>query len=245
MSRSIFGIIPARYNSSRFPGKPLASILGQPMFWHVYKRAMESEIFKQVVLATDNQEIKARAEQLQVPVLMTHTDHQSGTERVLEAAIKLKVPQQSIVVNIQGDEPALEPDIFQELLLPFTEQQVQVSTLVHKISPEQAQNPNKVKVVWTRQGQALYFSRAAIPYAQENDKNNFWGHIGLYAFRFSTLRKFCTLEKSPLEKIEKLEQLRLLEADIPIYVQPTKLISCGVDRPEDIALVEKILQERQ
>ena len=245
MDQPVFGIIPARYNSRRFPGKPLANILGRPMFWHVYMRAIESSVFQQIALATDSQEIKSRAEELQVPVLMTSSEHQSGTERVLEAAIKLQAPSQALIVNIQGDEPALEPAIFQDLLLPFKEQEVKVSTLVQKISADQAQNPNLVKVICSKQGKALYFSRAPIPYARENAEVTFWGHIGLYAFRFEALRKFCTLQKSPLEEIEKLEQLRLLEADIPIHVQPTTHASYGVDQTEDIAIVEKILQERQ
>jgi 3-deoxy-manno-octulosonate cytidylyltransferase (CMP-KDO synthetase) len=224
-----YGIIPARFQSERFPGKPLADILGRPMFWHVYHRARQCAKLSQVVLATDDQRIMSAARSLEVPALLTRPDHPSGTDRVLEAAQQLKVPPDAVVVNIQGDEPAL----------------VQVTTLVRRIDGTEAGNPNRVKVVIAADGRALYFSRAPIPYHGADQQSGYWAHIGLYAFRMAVLQTFVTLRPSPLEKIEKLEQLRLLEHDIPIHVVPTEHLSFGVDRPEDIAAVCELLKQTE
>jgi len=239
-----FGIIPARYESSRFPGKPLADILGRPMFWHVYQRAIQCPLLGKVVLATDDNRIYTEACKYNVPVVMTARDHASGTDRVLEAARALSVPEDGVVVNIQGDEPLLEPDMLTQLLEPFADPTIRVTTLASKITREQAKSPDQVKVVWTKSGNALYFSRALVPYPRDEETGGeFWGHIGLYAFRMSTLKKFVSLGPSALECQEKLEQLRLLENDIPIYVVPTAHSTCGVDRPEDIDIVIKRLSE--
>ncbi|UCD90620.1 MAG: 3-deoxy-manno-octulosonate cytidylyltransferase [Desulfobacterales bacterium] len=162
-----YGIIPARYGSTRFPGKPLADILGKPMFWHVFKRASQCNEIDQVVLATDDKRIATAAKTLDVPVVMTRSDHASGTDRVLEAAEKLNVPKNAVVVNIQGDEPAHEPAMLTELILPFTDPNVNVSTLAQKIDLNEAKNPDRVKVVLAKDGRALYFSRSLIPYHRD------------------------------------------------------------------------------
>ncbi|MBC8317430.1 MAG: 3-deoxy-manno-octulosonate cytidylyltransferase [Desulfobulbaceae bacterium] len=240
-----FGIIPARFSSSRFEGKPLAPILGKPMIWHVYSRAILCPHLQQVVLATDDDRIYDAAESLNIPVLMTSNEHTCGTDRVLEAARMLKIPADGVVINIQGDEPALEPEMLSELITPFQSPEVLVTTLAHKINQEEAQNPDQVKVVLGKGNRALYFSRSLIPFPRDGVDDGFYGHIGLYAFRMKTLEQFVSLEKGMLENKEKLEQLRLLENDFPIHVVPTKHKGFGVDRPEDIAIVEKILQNKK
>ena len=236
-----YGIIPARYHSNRFPGKPLAEILGRPMFWHVYERARRCPQLTRVVLATDDERIFEAAESLQVPVVMTGGDHRSGTDRVLEAARSINVEADSVIVNIQGDEPALEPAMLSELLKPFHKTEVQVTTLVREMNAVEARNPDRVKVAVARDGRALYFSRATIPYRSEYQGTTVYLHIGIYAFRIGVLEKFVGLDQSPLEITEKLEQLRLLENNIPIHIVVTDHQSVGVDRPEDIPVVEQIM----
>jgi 3-deoxy-manno-octulosonate cytidylyltransferase (CMP-KDO synthetase) len=236
-----YGIIPARYHSNRFPGKPLADILGKPMFWHVYERARRCPQLTRVVLATDDERIFEAAESLQVPVVMTGGDHRSGTDRVLEAARSINVEADAVIVNIQGDEPALEPAMLTELLKPFHKTEVQVTTLVREMDAVEAHNPDRVKVAVARDGRALYFSRATIPYRSEDQGTTVYLHIGIYAFRISVLEKFVGLDQSPLEITEKLEQLRLLENNIPIHIVVTGHQSVGVDRPEDIPVVEQIM----
>ena len=236
-----YGIIPVRYESSRFPGKPLAKILGKPMFQHVYERARRCPGLNQVTLATDDQRIFASAESLNIPVIMTRKAHPSGTDRVLEAALSMEIPRDAIVVNIQGDEPLIDPAMLSALLVPIMDGKARVATLARRIDLSTAKNPDQVKVVLTKDGNALYFSRSLIPYPREENADPFYGHVGLYAFRMDVLEKFVRLRLSPLEKREKLEQLRLLENGIPIHVVVTDFDSVGVDRPEDIDTVVKIL----
>lgn len=236
------GIIPARYASSRFPGKPLAPILGRPMFWHVYTRACLSPSLSQVLLATDDDRIAATARDEHVPFQMTLAEHPTGSDRILEVAERLGLDAEDILVNIQGDEPALEPAMLSDLLHVFTHPEVRVSTLVRDLPAQEAHNPNTVKVVTDAQGRALYFSRAPIPYTTQKAPV-FLGHVGLYAYRLSSLRAFSALGPSALEQIEHLEQLRFLEAGIPIHTVHTTYRCHGVDCPDDIAHVEHILKE--
>ncbi|MBW1792584.1 MAG: 3-deoxy-manno-octulosonate cytidylyltransferase [Deltaproteobacteria bacterium] len=240
-----YGIIPARFSSSRFEGKPLVPILGKPMIWHVYSRAILCPHLKKVVLATDDDRIFAAAESFNIPVLMTRKDHTCGTDTVLEAAQLLGIPDNGVVLNIQGDEPALEPEMLSELITPFESPDVQVTTLAHLISEKEARDPDQVKVVLGRENKALYFSRSLIPYPRDESDTSFYGHIGLYAFRMKTLEQFVGLDKGILENREKLEQLRLLENDFPIHVVPTQHKGFGVDRPEDVAIVEKIMCKKK
>ncbi|UCF94567.1 MAG: 3-deoxy-manno-octulosonate cytidylyltransferase [Desulfobacterales bacterium] len=240
-----YGIIPARYASKRFPGKPLALILGRPMFWHVIARARECPELVRVVLATDDRRILAAAHSLDVPAVMTGNHHPSGTDRVLEAAQLLQIPRDAIVVNIQGDEPALQPAMLSELVAPFRKPEVQVTTLAHKLNPAEAQNPDRVKVVFASNGQALYFSRSPIPFQQAHQPCNFYGHIGLYAFRMATLERFAALKQGCLEAAERLEQLRLLEHSIPIHVVTTRHESLSVDRPADIQILSALMQKQE
>lgn len=241
-NKNCFAIIPARYASTRFPGKPLVDILGKPMFWHVYQRALESDCFSTIALATDDDRIYKAARDLDVPVVMTATDHPSGTDRVLEAATILGATDSSVIVNIQGDEPALNPEVLKELISPFSDPETRVTTPVVKISPKDARNPDLVKAVFSETMTALYFSRSAIPYDRENTGADYYGHIGLYGFRMKVLKQFVTLGKSRLEDTEKLEQLRLLENTIPIRIVITAHKSVGVDRPEDLEKVIHLLK---
>lgn len=236
-----YGIIPSRFASSRFPGKPLAEIHGMPMFWHVYQRASQCPELHAVALATDDQRIENAAKKLNVPVIMTRSDHPSGTDRVLEAAIKMDIEDDAVVVNIQGDEPAMQPKMISQLILPFKNPATCVSTLARRIDYKDAENPDQVKVVLDGSNDAIYFSRSVIPYPREGASGSFLGHIGIYAFRLNILKQFVSLPVGQIEAIEKLEQLRLLENRIPIHVVETELKSFGVDRPEDIATVSRMI----
>lgn len=251
-----YAIIPARYDSSRFPGKPLVKILGVPMCVRVHQRAAKCPLFAKVVLATDDERILDAAKAWNIPAVMTGRAHQSGTDRVLEAARLLGAEADSVVVNVQGDEPALEPRMLEELLAPFAGPQgalVQVATLATPMSREDAASPDRVKVVLDAQGRALYFSRAGIPYSRDaaqddvpnGDEAGPLLHVGLYAFRMAALERFAALPQGRLERTEKLEQLRLLENAIPIHVAITRHKSHGVDRPEDVEDIENILREQE
>jgi 3-deoxy-manno-octulosonate cytidylyltransferase (CMP-KDO synthetase) len=237
----VIAIIPARYESSRFPGKPLVVIHGKPMFWHVMQRASLCPLVGRVALATDDQRIFDAARAFGLTALMTSPHHASGTDRVLEAARLLDAAPDSVIVNVQGDEPALNPEMLTELIQPFDDAAIQVTTLGHVISVDEAASPDRVKIVRAASGQALYFSRAPVPFGRDNTPE-YLGHIGLYGLRMHVLEKFSALGESPLEKLEKLEQLRLLEAGIPIHVALTRHKSHGVDRPEDLPTVSELMR---
>ncbi len=247
-----YGIIPARYASSRFEGKPLALIHNKPMFLHVYERACKANL-ECVYLATDDLRIQKEAQKYNVPCIMTRDDHNSGSDRVFEAASTLNLDANAIIVNIQGDEPLLEPQMLNQLIEPFKDEQVQVSTLanvLHKVNDkERFLSPNTVKIVLDNMGKALYFSRSPIPFSRDTETNEeelrFYSHIGLYAFRYKTLETFTKLPASSLENIEKLEQLRLLENNINIQVVGTTFTSLGVDSKEDLEKVVQIMLENQ
>lgn len=240
-----YGIIPARYDSSRFPGKPLADIWGRPMFWHVYAHAKRAKVLRKVVLATDDARIEEAALEWEIPCVMTRREHASGTDRVFEAASKLGAEPHAVIVNIQGDEPALDPAVIETLVMPFLDDAVQVSTLASPITPQRAASPNQVKVVTAANGDALYFSRSRIPFDRDGGEGEILGHIGLYAFRMGALRRFVGLPQSPLERREKLEQLRFLENGVPIRVVRAEGYEAhGVDTPEDLEEIRALLADR-
>jgi 3-deoxy-manno-octulosonate cytidylyltransferase (CMP-KDO synthetase) len=213
------------------------------MFWHVYHRAIKCPELSRVILATDDDRILSAAERWHIPAVMTRSDHLSGTDRVVEAADLLKVPDTAVVVNIQGDEPALAPAMLSQLLAPFSKPAVRVTTLARPIDAMEAQNADRVKVVFSHDHEALYFSRAPIPYPRGFEKDIYYGHIGLYAFRLDALKAFAALRPCRLEAVEKLEQLRLLENHIPLHVVVTQYQSIGVDTPQDIKIIENILKK--
>ncbi len=234
-----YAIIPARYHSRRFPGKPLVEILGKPMFQWVYERATSCPALEKVWLATDDQRIMRAAEQRDIPVVMTSQHHPSGSDRIMEAAKELQLPANSVIVNIQGDEPAIAPEMIASLVQPFAIKEIEVTTLARKIDAEQAVNPDRVKVVCSAEGKALYFSRSRIPHVRDPKEQDcdYLLHIGLYAYRLPILDRFTSLPPSPLEKLEKLEQLRLLEAGVNVHVVLTDYQGFGVDHPDDVALI--------
>ncbi|MCF8030268.1 MAG: 3-deoxy-manno-octulosonate cytidylyltransferase [Desulfohalobiaceae bacterium] len=240
-----YALIPVRYASSRFPGKPLAPILGEPMFSHVFRRVRQCDLFSAAYMATDDERIAQEAKKRDIPCVLTRLDHGSGTDRVLEAAENLGLEEDAVIANIQGDEPTLLPSMLTQLLEPFHNGSAQVTTLVKRISAEQAQNPDLVKVVLSRWGRALYFSRSPVPYARNPGRATYWGHIGLYAYRMRILRFFAQTEPSPLERTEKLEQLRLLESEVPIHAVATEHAGHGVDSPQDVPVAEEIIQEQE
>lgn len=244
-----YGIIPARYESSRFPGKPLALILGKPMFVHVYERARQCKGLKHAALATDDERIARVADEYGVPWLMTDANCPSGTDRVFQAAQKLGVEDDAVVINIQGDEPALSPQMLDQMAAAFCDPAVQVATLCNTLTGREAadaaNNPDRVKVVLAANGDALYFSRSPVPWRPGGVEAGVSIHVGMYAYRLPALQRFTSLPPSALEKQERLEQLRLLENNLPIRVLKTDYIAHGVDRPEDIALVESLLKETE
>jgi 3-deoxy-manno-octulosonate cytidylyltransferase (CMP-KDO synthetase) len=208
----------------------------------VYEATFACPQLDQVLIATDSDEVAALCRQQNWPVQLTSPDLPSGTDR-LHAISQLI--DADIYVNIQGDEPLLKPEHLTALLRPFTRPEVEVSTLKVRCTPEDINNPNAVKVVTATDGRALYFSRATIPYNRDNDRDGatpqYWKHLGLYAYRKATLERFPTLPPSTLEQTERLEQLRFLENNIPIHVEPTDFDTIGVDTEEDLQRVEALL----
>jgi 3-deoxy-manno-octulosonate cytidylyltransferase (CMP-KDO synthetase) len=241
---TVLGVIPARLASTRLPRKVLRTIAGRPMLAWVYEAARACPQLDGVVVATDSDEVAELCQRNHWSYELTSPDLPSGTDRV--HAVAQLIPA-DIYVNIQGDEPLLKPEHLTALLKPFARRQVEVSTLKVLCTPENINNPNAVKVVTTADGRALYFSRAPIPYdrdrqTRDNTSPQYWKHIGLYAYRKATLNRFPTLPPSTLEQTERLEQLRFLENNIDIYVEPTPFDTIGVDTEEDLHRVESLLR---
>jgi len=235
------GIIPARYASTRFPGKPLTLIYNKPMIQHVYERSKEARL-DDLFVATDDERIQKTVEQFGGKVIMTNPQHTSGTDRCAEAARFLNLNNRDIVINIQGDEPFIRKEEIHLLINLFDNQNVQIVTLVKPITTqEELNNPNKVKVVFTHTNKALYFSRSSIPHTDsishptsDFSPSGFFKHIGIYAYYHETLQQLTQLPPSLLEKTEKLEQLRWLENDFTIHVQICHYESMAIDTPEDL-----------
>jgi 3-deoxy-manno-octulosonate cytidylyltransferase (CMP-KDO synthetase) len=239
---AVLGVIPARLASTRLARKVLRTIAGRPMLAWVYEAASACPQLDSVVIATDSDEVADLCRKNNWPVQLTSSDLPSGTDRV--HAVAQQIPA-GIYVNIQGDEPLLQPEHLTALLRPFTQPQVEVSTLKVLCTPENINNPNAVKVVTAADGRALYFSRATIPFNRDpahHPTPQYWKHIGLYAYRKATLDRFPTLPASILEQTERLEQLRFLENNIDIYVEPTNYDTIGVDTEEDLHRVEALLR---
>ena len=246
MALQVVGIIPARYGSKRLPGKPLALIQGRPMIQHVFERAVKARALQRLVVATDDSRILDAASGFGAEVLMTSPDHQSGTDRVAEAARQLSLLSEAVVVNIQGDEPLLQAEVVDQLVETLLEaDDVPMATLAHPgFGHTDLHDPGVVKVVFDARRRALYFSRAPIPHPREATEHlAYYKHIGLYAFRNHFLQQFTKLPPGVLEQVEKLEQLRALENGFPILVVPTPYDSVSVDTPLDLMKVEAILED--
>jgi 3-deoxy-manno-octulosonate cytidylyltransferase (CMP-KDO synthetase) len=237
----VLGVIPARLASTRLARKVLRNIAGRPMLAWVFEAASACPQLDRVLIATDSDEVAELCRQSGWPVQLTSPDLPSGTDRVHAVAQHIHA---DIYVNIQGDEPLLKPQHITALLRPFTQSHVEVSTLKVLCTPANITNPNAVKVVTATDGRALYFSRATIPYdrdARDGTSPQYWKHIGLYAYGKAALQRFPALPPSVLEQTERLEQLRFLENNINLYVEPTDFDTIGVDTEEDLKQVEALL----
>lgn len=241
----VLGIIPARFGSSRFPGKPLIDLKGKSMIQRVYEGALKCDLFTSVIVATDDIRIFEAVLLFGGKAMMTSKDHTSGTDRCGE--VLLENPGFDVVVNIQGDEPLVNAQQLKELIGVFHDSEVQIATLgIQQVSKQDLENPNRIKLVKKANGDALYFSRAAIPSSTngpEELKNNFpfLRHIGLYAFRSEILLQLIQLEKTELEQIESLEQLRWLYYGYAIRVVETNIETPNIDVPADVVEVLKYL----
>lgn len=242
-------VIPARYNSTRFPGKPLANLLGKPLIQHVYERAKMAKNVNSIIVATDDERIEKAVRTFGGNVFMTSPDHLSGSDRVAEVATKLA---EDIIINVQGDEPLIEPGLIDELCDVFEKPGVQVATAKIPIADlKDVQNPNVVKVVCDRNGFALYFSRSALPNTRSDisvrahSKPVFFRHVGIYAYTKNFIIQFPGLEPTPLELQEGLEQLRILEHGYKIRVIDTEYQSIGVDTPEDLEYLRAIMAKEK
>lgn len=243
MQQNIIGIIPARYNSSRFPGKPLVDIAGKSMIETVYNAVKSCKLINKVVIATDDQRIFDAAEAFGAEVMMTSVNHKSGTDRCAEVINKLVEKKEvfDIAINIQGDEPFIKVDQINCLIEGITKNDVQICTLAKKIEKtDQINDSNVVKVVKSNTGKALYFSRYPIPFVRDNTNNfpEYFKHIGIYAFKAAVLQEVSLLKQSPLEISESLEQLRWLENDYSIQIQETQFENQGIDTPEDLKKIQ-------
>lgn len=243
----VIGVIPARYHSTRFPGKPLALINGYPLVYHVYQRAVNSTL-NDVIIATDDHRVAETCIKLNCKVMMTSTQHLSGTDRVAEVAARYKA---DAYINIQGDEPVIAPALINKLVKTLTDDQsIRMVTARKKITLlDEINNPNVVKVVVGLNDFALYFSRSPIPFKASHSNNNSpthcFKHIGIYGYRRDTLLRLTSITASPLELIESLEQLRALENGIGIKVIETDYNSIGVDTVVDLKLVNELLAQEE
>ncbi|MEC4676827.1 MAG: 3-deoxy-manno-octulosonate cytidylyltransferase [Nitrospirota bacterium] len=248
-------LIPARYHSTRFPGKPLAPLKGIPIIQHVYRNSSGSRLADDVIVATDNEAILEKVLSFGGKAVMTSGDHMSGTDRIAEISRSLDY---DIIVNVQGDEPLIKPDMIDDVISALDDGRAAIATLAKKITdPEEIFDPNVVKVVCNQDGFAFYFSRAPIPYHRDEWKSlkeraahagpttfstyDCYKHIGIYSYRKNVLLELSQTPPSRLERIEKLEQLRALENNFRIKVRETSSETFGVDTPDDLERIEKCL----
>ncbi len=249
MPPSVVAIIPARWQSNRFPGKPLALIAGKPMIQHVLERAWQVPLLSRVAVATDDQRIAEAVAAFGGEAVLTRNDHVSGTDRLAEAAELLGIAEQDVVVNIQGDQPLFAAEVIEQTARPLLEDPaLPMATLIYKIiRPEEITDPNHVKTVFDRNGNALYFSRSPIPFQrspEEAVKPTYYKHLGFYAYRKGFLLTFVALPEGEWERFEKLEQLRALEYGYQIKVVLTEHDSIEVDTPQDLLRVEAELLKK-
>jgi 3-deoxy-manno-octulosonate cytidylyltransferase (CMP-KDO synthetase) len=236
------GIIPARFDSQRFKGKVLEKIKGKSMLWHVYNRAKEAQLLDDVIIATDNKKIRKEAEDFGAEVVMTSPEAVTGTDRIAEVAQSLS---HDIIINIQGDEPLIDPKLIDKLVGVISDDDsLKIVTAVYKCSKDTClESQDVVKVVKDEDDYALYFSRSLIPYPRSTGEVNFYKHLGIYAYRRMFLLTFATLAPSELEIVEGLEQLRMLEYGYKIKIIEAENDSIGVDTPEELEKVKKIMEK--
>lgn len=246
-SLKVVAIIPSRYGSTRLPGKPLLEIGGKPLIQHVYERTERAQRVSEVWVATDDRRIVEAVDRFGGKAILTSPAHRTGTDRVAEAARMLKA---NLVVNVQGDEPLIDPKMIDQAIGPLIENRnVPMSTIARKsTSIEELNDPNVVKVVVDLRGFALYFSRSPVPFVRDRGSAKsqdfyFLQHIGLYVYRPDFLQRLAQMEQTPLEKLEKLEQLRVLENGFRIAVVLTDCRSIGVDTQEDLQKVRKLMEK--
>ena len=247
MSVQVVCIIPSRYESTRFPGKPLADLCGKPMIQHVYERVLRAKTVSFAAVATDDERIFHTVSAFGGRAVMTSPRHRSGTDRIAEAVETLGLRDDDIVVNIQGDQPLFEPVQVDEVVGPLlADAAVQMSTLIYRIvRDEEITHPNAVKTVFDRDHFALYFSRATIPFVRDPGKRvDYFKHHGIYAYRRDFLRTFTALSEGVLERLEALEQLRALEHGYRIKVVVTPYDSVEVDTPEELERVRRLILNR-
>jgi len=237
-------IIPARYASTRLPGKPLIKIHDKTIIQWVYERACQSKLALEVIVATDDERIYQSVKEFGGQVKMTASSHQSGSDRIAEIATDN--PEMEIIVNVQGDEPLITPESIDEAINALiSDKNADISTLIREITDkDEILNPNVVKVVTDNSGKALYFSRAAIPYERELGQIKFYAHIGLYAYRRESLLKMTQLKQTNLEKAECLEQLRALQNGMTIKTVVVNYKPIGIDTPEDVEEFKRYLQSK-
>ena len=235
----VLGVIPARLASTRLPRKVLLPLAGEPLLAWVYRAAQACPALDDIVIATDSEEVAALCKSRGWHCLLTSADLPSGTDRLHAVSQQIAA---DIYVNIQGDEPLLRPEHIDDILRPFSLPGVDVTTLKVVCSPDNITNPNAVKVVTAADGRALYFSRATIPFDRDGTGlATYWKHLGLYAYRRAALERFASLTPGELEQTERLEQLRLLENGMSLYVAETQFDTVGVDTEDDLRRVEEIL----
>jgi 3-deoxy-manno-octulosonate cytidylyltransferase (CMP-KDO synthetase) len=237
-------IIPSRFSSTRFPGKPLADLLGKPMIQHVYDRVMQAKTVSYCAVATDDERIAEAVRRFGGNAIMTSERHRSGTDRIAEAVSRLGLVATDIVINIQGDQPVFVPSQIDEVAAPLLEDaSIPMSTLIYKIvRDEEITHPNAVKVIFDHDHFALYFSRATVPYVRDRGNTaDYYKHHGIYAYRKEFLDTFIQLPEGVLEKLEALEQLRALEYGYKIKVVVTSHDSIEVDTPQELARVREFI----
>ncbi len=240
----IVAIIPARYGSSRFPGKVIAEIHGKPLIRHVYERVSLSSVISRVVVATDDERVRVVVEKFGGTAIMTSPDHNSGTDRVLEAS---NITGGDIIVNVQGDEPLIDPALIDAVVEKLeSDSEIVCSTAAYPVYDSAVyRDPNAVKVVMDSKGRALYFSRSPLPCYRDNDFKAAYIHVGIYCFRRDFLSVYSGLKQAPLEIAEKLEQLRILENGYKIGIVITDHAAIGVDTEEDLEKVKRLMEKNK
>ena len=236
-------IIPARYGSSRLEGKPLIKVEGKPIIQWVYEKAQAARLADMIIVATDDERIFNAVKDFGGNVEMTSTEHKCGSDRIKE--VVMRHPEIAYIVNLQGDEPLIKPESIDEVIKNVKDDKdADISTLIRKVTPEEAENPNLVKCVIDNAGFAMYFSRSKIPFERNIDKANFYGHLGIYGYKREALIKMTDLPQSSYEMAESLEQLRALQSGMKIKTSIVDFVPVGIDTAEDLEKFKEIISSK-